>query len=404
MNSEHIPNGQVSEAELLHKQLLHLATSMATEFYPEVPQFRPLDDALGILSQIDNMTTGLTRRSSAGVKVKALEWVEDMVGGGVKAGEYRVRAGIWTHGYYWTKDDNEARTGFEDEDAAKAAAQADFNTRILSALSSPAHIGEDEVVAWRYSSGWVTGADMVKLWLHTADPVLAAKEAASGNAVQPLYLRPSPSVPPQGETKHHEQAWSSKTAFSRDQFAKLAFAIFYSSNLCAPQNIEAVIREIDTCGNDCEHAGRSGCSREERGDYCPFSLAEDLRKLSAALYGPNDPSGYVASVFGPDHVSALTPSPTLEPTDAEVERATHRHVKRGSEYVLIGIGRMQAEGWHDPSRFNGKVYGPDVDMREVAIYRSATDPTEIWVRPREEFEDGRFEVIASRQPTSGEGV
>lgn len=31
-------------------------------------------------------------------------------------------------------------------------------------------------------------------------------------------------------------------------------------------------------------------------------------------------------------------------------------------------------------------------MREVAIYRSVTDPTEIWVRPREEFEDGRFEA------------
>jgi hypothetical protein len=63
-------------------------------------------------------------------------------------------------------------------------------------------------------------------------------------------------------------------------------------------------------------------------------------------------------------------------------KATHRHKKRGTEYVLIGIGKMQSEKWYP------------VDMREVAIYRSATDPTEIWVRPREEFEDGRFEALS----------
>lgn len=71
----HTNTEAVSDAELLHKQLRQLAVSMAREFYPEVPEFRPLEDALGLLSQIDNMTTGLSRRAanSAVGGVKALE-------------------------------------------------------------------------------------------------------------------------------------------------------------------------------------------------------------------------------------------------------------------------------------------------------------------------------------------
>lgn len=66
----------------------------------------------------------------------------------------------------------------------------------------------------------------------------------------------------------------------------------------------------------------------------------------------------------------------------------YRHVKRGTEYELIGIGKMQAEDW-----IAGSMLPQSVDMREVVIYRSVTDPSEIWVRPREEFEDGRFERL-----------
>lgn len=106
-----------------------------------------------------------------------------------------------------------------------------------------------------------------------------------------------------------ERHLSSTTAYDRDQLAKLAFAIFYSANLCAPQNIAAVIREIDTCSDDCDGLRGSVCNKAERGDYCPFSLAEDLRQLSAALFGPNDPSHYVARVFGPDAMSALSNPP-----------------------------------------------------------------------------------------------
>jgi hypothetical protein len=74
----------------------------------------------------------------------------------------------------------------------------------------------------------------------------------------------------------------------------------------------------------------------------------------------------------------------------------YRHKKRGTEYELIGIGRMQAEAWREQGWSDVWQTPTDkgsVDMREVAIYRSTSDPAEIWVRPREEFEDGRFELL-----------
>jgi hypothetical protein len=61
-----------------------------------------------------------------------------------------------------------------------------------------------------------------------------------------------------------------------------------------------------------------------------------------------------------------------------------RHVKSGTEYEVIGAGKMQAFNWHDTAG--------TIDMREVVIYRSLDDGS-LWARPIDEFYDGRFEQV-----------
>lgn len=92
------------------------------------------------------------------------------------------------------------------------------------------------------------------------------------------------------------------------------------------------------------------------------------------------------------------------PASAPSLKATHRHKKEGSEYVLLGIGKLQAKTWEEVDQDGHFVR--DVDKCEVAVLRSL-EGGYLCVCPKEEFEDGhfydgRFEEIAALITTGPE--
>lgn len=58
----------VAQPDWLLKTTQDLAKAIARDNYPEVPQFEVLDDLAGVISQIDNMVTGMERKSAHGTR------------------------------------------------------------------------------------------------------------------------------------------------------------------------------------------------------------------------------------------------------------------------------------------------------------------------------------------------
>lgn len=259
---------------------------------------------------------------ASGSGVKALEWKEDQDDDGTEI--HRTRGGEVNLPYTIYEDGftskpfgltlNQLRIGsFDTVPEAKAAAQADYERRIRSALIDPPSPQAVPSVREYCTCNSKTNPCIVcgkpkfidPEWLKRkleADP---DDEGEIGAGFE-LFPLPAPQDASPAQSGEASPLGRSTTAYSRDQLAKLAYVTFYSPVLCAPQNIAAVVKEIDCCPG-CDHVTNGGtCRVSERGDYCPNDLAETLRQISVALYGPGDPSDYVASVFGPDKVQALS--------------------------------------------------------------------------------------------------
>jgi hypothetical protein len=79
------------------------------------------------------------------------------------------------------------------------------------------------------------------------------------------------------------------------------------------------------------------------------------------------------------------------------ENQVYMHKKRRTNYLIIGIGKIQTNKWLTDSDITqlktiDVVQLTSVDKQEVVIYQSLSDNS-FEVCPKEEFEDGRFEYV-----------
>lgn len=113
------------------------------------------------------------------------------------------------------------------------------------------------------------------------------------------------------------------------------------------------------------------------------------------LYKPNFPACSYHSREIAKAIIDLGADDNYDPSNESISFEVYEHHRNHNKYQLIGFAKMQSSHWEDTEfAFDegGYIGGSPVDMREVAVYVSINDGS-LWVRPKEEFEDGRFKKV-----------
>lgn len=132
----------------------------------------------------------MTTTNDAPARVKQLEWVGDPLDDHAKTPFGRYRA---EHSGYWSGP-NHVDGDEDDMRSAKAAAQTDYEARILSALASDAS-PRGEAVAWA-QEGYIAA-----LTRYGSFPMRRAKDEGQGYVV-PLYANPAPATVEMRRVRH----------------------------------------------------------------------------------------------------------------------------------------------------------------------------------------------------------
>lgn len=103
------------------------------------------------------------------------------------------------------------------------------------------------------------------------------------------------------------------------------------------------------------------------------------------LYKPNFPACSYHSREIAKAIIELGKDENFDPKEEALSFEVFEHQKNHNQYHLIGYAKMQTNSWEEND-------GSPIDMREVAVYVSINDGS-LWVRPKEEFEDGRFKKL-----------